>query len=32
MFWHNESPAPGIDPNNFTVEWSGYLRPPKTDE
>jgi len=23
-----ESPAKGLDPNNFTIEWNGFIRPP----
>ncbi|GAB6012249.1 glycoside hydrolase family 3 N-terminal domain-containing protein [Viscerimonas tarda] len=27
-YWHNLSPAPGINPDNFSVRWSGYLTVP----
>ncbi|MDR2119874.1 MAG: glycoside hydrolase family 3 C-terminal domain-containing protein [Tannerella sp.] len=26
--WHNLSPAPGIDPDNFSVRYSGYITAP----
>lgn len=29
-YWHNLSPAPGINPNSFSVRWSGYLTVPTT--
>lgn len=29
-YWHNLSPAPGINPDNFSVCWSGYLTAPVT--
>ncbi|GHU68299.1 beta-glucosidase [Bacteroidia bacterium] len=27
-YWHNLSPAPGINPENFSARWSGYLTVP----
>jgi beta-glucosidase len=29
-YWHNLSPAPGIDPENFSARWSGYITVPAT--
>jgi beta-glucosidase len=29
-YWHNLSPAPGINPEQFSVRWSGYLTVPTT--
>ncbi|MDR0413628.1 MAG: glycoside hydrolase family 3 C-terminal domain-containing protein [Dysgonamonadaceae bacterium] len=29
-YWHNLSPAPGIDPNCFSACWSGYITIPVT--
>ncbi|GJM63312.1 glycoside hydrolase family 3 N-terminal domain-containing protein [Persicobacter diffluens] len=26
-YWHNLSPAGGIQPDNFSVRWSGYIEP-----
>ncbi|RMD79390.1 MAG: hypothetical protein D6820_08350 [Lentisphaerae bacterium] len=30
FWWGNGSPHPGIEPDNFSCRWSGYLRPKKT--
>jgi beta-glucosidase len=30
--WHNLSPAPGINPDNFSTRWVGYLTVPFTGE
>lgn len=27
-YWHNLSPAPGINPENFSARWSGYITVP----
>lgn len=27
-YWHNLSPAPGVNENNFSARWSGYLNVP----
>ena len=27
-FWHNLSPAPGINPKNFSASWAGYITVP----
>ena len=27
-YWHNLSPAPGINPDNFSIRYSGYLTAP----
>ncbi|MDR0506605.1 MAG: glycoside hydrolase family 3 C-terminal domain-containing protein [Dysgonamonadaceae bacterium] len=27
-YWHNLSPAPGVDPESFSARWSGYLSAP----
>jgi len=32
FFWANEAPVKGYNPNNFTIEWEGYLRPPKSGD
>ncbi|MDR0845415.1 MAG: glycoside hydrolase family 3 C-terminal domain-containing protein [Tannerella sp.] len=29
-YWHNLSPAPGINPDNFSVRYSGYLSVPSS--
>lgn len=29
-YWHNLSPAPGINPDQFSARWSGYLTVPST--
>ncbi len=29
-YWHNLSPAPGVNPEGFSVRWSGYLDIPAT--
>lgn len=29
-YWHNLSPAPGVDPERFSVRWSGFLSVPVT--
>lgn len=29
-YWHNLSPAPGINPERFSARWSGYLSVPTT--
>ncbi|MDR1436514.1 MAG: glycoside hydrolase family 3 C-terminal domain-containing protein, partial [Candidatus Symbiothrix sp.] len=29
-YWHNLSPAPGINPESFSASWSGYLTVPTT--
>jgi beta-glucosidase len=29
-YWHNLSPAPGINPESFSVRWSGYITVPTT--
>ncbi|MDR2806118.1 MAG: glycoside hydrolase family 3 C-terminal domain-containing protein [Dysgonamonadaceae bacterium] len=29
-YWHNLSPAPGINPEYFSIRWSGYLTVPTT--
>jgi beta-glucosidase len=29
-YWHNLSPAPGINPESFSVRWSGYITVPNT--
>ncbi|MDR2058073.1 MAG: glycoside hydrolase family 3 C-terminal domain-containing protein [Dysgonamonadaceae bacterium] len=29
-YWHNLSPAPGINPESFSVRWSGYITVPVT--
>jgi len=30
MFWAGEAPAKGYNPNNFSIKWEGFLRPPKS--
>ena len=29
-YWHNLSPAPGINPESFSARWSGYITVPAT--
>lgn len=29
-YWHNLSPAPGINPESFSARWSGYITVPVT--
>jgi beta-glucosidase len=29
-YWHNLSPAPGVNPESFSVRWSGYITVPVT--
>jgi beta-glucosidase len=29
-YWHNLSPAPGINPECFSIRWSGYISVPTT--
>ncbi len=30
FYWESGSPAPGLDDDNFSVRWTGYLAPPVT--
>jgi len=30
--WWEEAPLPSLDPDNFSVRWSGYLVPPETGD
>lgn len=32
VYWHNLSPAPGVNSDNFSVRWSGYITAPVTGE
>jgi len=32
FYWHNLSPAPGVNPDNFSVRWSGYISVPVSGE
>ncbi|GHU79214.1 glucan 1,4-alpha-glucosidase [Bacteroidia bacterium] len=29
-YWHNLSPAPGVNPESFSARWSGYITVPTT--
>jgi beta-glucosidase len=29
-YWHNLSPAPGVNPESFSTRWSGYITVPTT--
>lgn len=32
FFWANESPQKNYNPNNFSIEWKGFIRAPKTGD
>jgi len=32
FFWANTAPQKGFNPNNYSIEWQGYIRPPKTGD
>ncbi len=32
VYWHNLSPAPGVNSDNFSVRWNGYITAPVTGE
>lgn len=32
VYWHNLSPAPGVNSDNFSVRWSGFITAPVTGE
>jgi beta-glucosidase len=32
FYWHNLSPAPGVNPDHFSVRWSGYISVPVSGE
>lgn len=32
VYWHNLSPAPGVNSDNFSVRWQGYITAPVSGE
>jgi len=32
MYWNNEQPHEEINPNNFSVIWTGFIKAPVSDE
>lgn len=30
FYWSNEEPFPGVDSNDYTIEWKGFIRAPRS--